>query len=163
MREIALEYRRALRWLHAHGEALGFDPERIVVARSSAGAHLAAMTCLRGWADDADQPGGLPAAAVLVSGIYELAPLVGTTSTTPSRSLSRSRPLISPQRHSLSGFPPSVLCCGWPRGPRHEDRDRGLCGDCQTYRSVGVERDVSPMGPSTTRACRWTTASSRAP
>ena len=77
--EIALGCRRALRWLHPHRATLGFDPARIVVAGSSAGTHLAAMACLRGRDGDADLPAGLPAAAVLVSGICELIPLMGTS------------------------------------------------------------------------------------
>jgi arylformamidase len=109
---IVRECRQALRWLHAHGEALGFDPARIVVAGSSAGAHLAAMCGLRGWAGDTELPHGVPAAAVLVSGIYELEPLIGTSidqalSLTPQTAAS-----WSPQRMSLAGFPPAIVCWG---------------------------------------------------
>jgi arylformamidase len=109
---IALECRRALRWLHAHGDALGFDPKRIVVAGSSAGAHLAAMSCVRGWADDPDLPSGLPCATVLVSGVYELVPLVGT-SINQALSLNEERAkAVSPRCLNLAGFPPSVVCWG---------------------------------------------------
>ncbi|MFO1295154.1 MAG: alpha/beta hydrolase fold domain-containing protein [Rubrivivax sp.] len=37
--------RRAIVWLHREAATLGFDCHRIVVAGSSAGAHLAAMRC----------------------------------------------------------------------------------------------------------------------
>ncbi len=110
--EIARECRSALRWLHAHGPALGFDPSRIAVAGSSAGAHLAAMCCVRGWAGDADLPAGLPAAGVLVSGVYELAPLIGTSidqalSLTPDDAAA-----WSPIRLPLGDFPPTAVCWG---------------------------------------------------
>jgi arylformamidase len=110
--EIALECRRALRWLHARGAAHGFDPARIVVAGSSAGAHLAAMVCLRGWEGDADLPAGLPVAAVLVSGVYELAPLIGTSIDEALSLDAQSAAAVSPQRLPLGGFPPSVVCWG---------------------------------------------------
>ncbi|MDB5751585.1 MAG: Arylformamidase [Ramlibacter sp.] len=110
--QMALECRQALRWLHASADRLGFDARRIVVAGSSAGAHLAAMAGLRGWAGDADLPAGLPAAAVLVSGIYELAPLIGTSIDTPLALTSASAGEVSPQLQSLAGFPPAVVCWG---------------------------------------------------
>ena len=66
------ECRRAVRTLAVRAEALGLDPNRIVLAGHSAGAHLAAMVT-------ADPDGTDVAGLVLVSGIYELEPLIGTT------------------------------------------------------------------------------------
>ena len=51
----------------------GIDPDRIVLAGHSAGAHLAAMTA------SGDPSGSGLAGLVLVSGIYDLEPLIGTT------------------------------------------------------------------------------------
>jgi arylformamidase len=59
----------ALKWLIDHAGELGFDPAKIVIAGSSAGAHLAAMLCLKN-----PQIKG----AILLSGIYDLEPLVPT-------------------------------------------------------------------------------------
>lgn len=109
---ISLECRKALCWLHKHGTELGFDPQRIVVAGSSAGAHLAAMCCLRGWKDNPDLPVGVPAAAVLVSGIYDLQPLLGTSINEALSLDSASAQAISPQLLALAGFPPAVVCWG---------------------------------------------------
>jgi len=66
------ECRRAVRTLAVQAEALSLDPNRIVLAGHSAGAHLAAMVA-------ADPDGADVAGLVLVSGIYELEPLIGTT------------------------------------------------------------------------------------
>ena len=66
------ECRRAIRTLAVRAEALSLDPNRIVLAGHSAGAHLAAMVA-------ADPDGTDVAGLVLVSGIYELEPLIGTT------------------------------------------------------------------------------------
>src|ERR1700740_1581739 len=40
---------RAIAWLLGHADALGFDPRRLFVAGSSAGAHLTAMLLVSGW------------------------------------------------------------------------------------------------------------------
>jgi arylformamidase len=65
------ECRSAIEWLQAQADALGFDPGRIVAAGSSAGAYLAAA-CV----DAAPAPlrGIVP-----VSGIFDIAPLIGTS------------------------------------------------------------------------------------
>ena len=74
--QIVDECRRAVQAVAAAGAQLGFDPSRIVVAGSSAGAHLAAMVGAQPRsARDTVAVAGL----VLVSGIYELEPLLGTT------------------------------------------------------------------------------------
>jgi len=106
--QIVQECRTALVWLHQHAARLGFDPARIVVAGSSAGAHLAAMCSLRAWPHEA----GLPAAAVLVSGVYELAPLVGTSINTALGLTPDSASRVSPLHYSLAGFARTVLAWG---------------------------------------------------
>jgi len=106
--QIVQECRTALVWLQHHAARLGFDPARIVVAGSSAGAHLAAMCTLRGWPHDS----GLPAGAVLVSGVYELAPLVGTSINTALGLTRDSASKVSPLHYSLAGFARTVLAWG---------------------------------------------------
>lgn len=110
--QMVVECRAALRWLHSHAAELGFDSRRIVVAGSSAGAHLAAMCCLRGWPGDADLPAGLPAAAVLVSGVYELTPLVGTSINGALGLTLESAAQVSPIRFDLTDFPSALVCWG---------------------------------------------------
>lgn len=110
--EMVQECRRALRWLHAKAASFGIDAQRIVVAGSSAGAHLAAMTCLRDWQQDDDLPVGLPAGAVLVSGIYELAPLIDTSIGAPLALTAATAGIVSPCRLQLDGLPPAIICWG---------------------------------------------------
>lgn len=59
----------ALKWLIDHAAELGFDPAKMVLAGSSAGAHLATMLCLKNPRIQG---------AILLSGIYDLEPLVPT-------------------------------------------------------------------------------------
>jgi arylformamidase len=64
------ECRAAIAWLQAHADTLGFDPAQIVVAGSSAGGHLAA----------ACGDGTVPLRGIVpVSGIFDVAPLIGTS------------------------------------------------------------------------------------
>jgi arylformamidase len=60
-----------LRCIGAHGG----DLARVAVGGHSAGAHLAAMCLQTAWADDYGLPADPLAAAVLVSGLYDLQPL----------------------------------------------------------------------------------------
>lgn len=110
--DIVAECRMALGWLGENGEAAGIDPERIIIAGSSAGAHLAAMTALRGEGPDGPLPGALAKGAILVSGVYDLEPLIGTSINTAlgldPESAGRNSPLLQP----LAGFPPSIIAWG---------------------------------------------------
>lgn len=66
--EIVAQVRRAVAWVRDNHALLGIDPERIVVSGSSAGGQLAVMAGLR------QRVRGL----VLLSGVYDLEPLLGT-------------------------------------------------------------------------------------
>ncbi len=88
--QIVGQCRRALAWLAAEGGRLGFDPARIHVAGSSAGAHLAAMMLT---------PRPVPLAGlVLLSGVFDLAPLAGTYIDEPLRLTPQDIAALSPQR-----------------------------------------------------------------
>jgi arylformamidase len=102
--EIVAECRAALDWLAQKGGTVGVDPGHLIVAGSSAGAHLAAMVALT--AGDAVK------AAVLVSGVYDLAPLIGTSIDEALRLDPASAARNSPQHLPLRGFPPSLVCWG---------------------------------------------------
>lgn len=68
---IVAECRAALAWLHAHATSLGFDPAQVVIAGSSAGGHLAAAC--------ADRAPYQVRGIVPVSGVFDVAPLIGTS------------------------------------------------------------------------------------
>ncbi len=68
---IVAECRAALAFLHAGAETLGFDAARVVVAGSSAGGYLAAAC--------ADRPPVPLCGMVPVSGVFDVAPLIGTS------------------------------------------------------------------------------------
>jgi arylformamidase len=75
--DIVRQMLAALAWLYRRADELGFDRERIVVAGHSAGAHLAAMMAAALWPRYApDLPADLVKGALLVSGVFDLEPLV---------------------------------------------------------------------------------------
>jgi arylformamidase len=69
--DIVAECRAALAWLQAGAATLGFDAGNIVVAGSSAGGYLAAAC--------ADASVAPPRGIVPVSGLFDVAPLIGTS------------------------------------------------------------------------------------
>ncbi|WP_372524809.1 alpha/beta hydrolase [Piscinibacter sp.] len=73
---IALQMTQALAWTYRHAALYGGDPQRIVVAGHSAGAHLAAMLLCCDWPSVAnDLPPDIARRALAISGVYELEPL----------------------------------------------------------------------------------------
>ncbi len=105
VRGIVRECRAAFRCLSTRSAGWGIDGSRLVLAGSSAGAHLAAMLC-------AGRAQPRPAGAVLVSGIYELEPLIGTSINDALGLDTAEARKLSPARLSKRGFPPSVVCWG---------------------------------------------------
>lgn len=74
--EITMQQVRALAWLYRNAEKLEFDPQRIVVAGHSAGAHLAAMMLAAHWPVYSNElPHDLVKGGVLMSGLYDLDPV----------------------------------------------------------------------------------------
>lgn len=91
--------RRALAWLHGHLRATGSRSVRIVVAGSSAGAHLAAMVLAAGWQEPLGLPDDAVHGAVLVSGLYDLAPLRQTLPQSWLQLTTQDVLSLSPQHH----------------------------------------------------------------
>ncbi|NYE48466.1 arylformamidase [Spinactinospora alkalitolerans] len=95
-----------LRWLWSNAGALEVDPQRIIAAGSSAGAHLVAMNLLRGRAD------AIIATAVLLSGVYDLEP-VRLSYVNEALGLTRAAAVRnSPLLRLADPLPPLVLAIG---------------------------------------------------
>jgi arylformamidase len=110
--DIVAQCRLAITWLFANAGTLGFDPHRVVVAGSSAGAHLAAMVAWPGWQPTDQGHAFAVRAAVLVSGIYALEPLMGTTINTALQMDAQTAQEQSPALLPLAGFPQTLVCWG---------------------------------------------------
>jgi len=68
------QVRRAIGWVYRNAESFGGDRNRIYISAHSSGSHLSGVVLTRGWQDE-----GLPPdfckGAVLLSGMYDLAPV----------------------------------------------------------------------------------------
>ncbi len=73
--EITRQARSAVAWTLRNIAQYGGDPKRVAIGGHSAGGHLAAMCLQTRWAEDYGLPQDPLAAAVLVSGLYDLEPL----------------------------------------------------------------------------------------
>jgi arylformamidase len=98
---IVEQCRRAIASLHRQASALGFDARRIYVSGNSAGAHLAAMLLVAGWQSSFGLADDVVAGAVLLSGIYDLEPLMGTYIDGPLRLTDADVAKVSPLRLKL--------------------------------------------------------------
>lgn len=82
LEDIVAQCRRAVAWLYKNGAGNGVNAARMVLAGSSAGAHLAAMVMAPGWQASAGLPDGhqsVVRGGVLVSGLFDLEPVQQTT------------------------------------------------------------------------------------
>lgn len=104
--QIVSECHEAIGVLRAEAETHRIDAAQIIVCGSSAGAHLAAMIAL-GSTD-----GWRPAAVGLVSGVYELEPLLGTPINDAVQLDLESAHRNSPLLADLAGFPYALVAHG---------------------------------------------------
>jgi arylformamidase len=110
--KIVDQCRRAVAWLYQQSEALGFDRARIFISGSSAGAHLAAMMLLKGWQTTLGLSDHPVAGAVLLSGIYDLEPLVGTYISKPLNLAAADAHGLSPMNLALGRPVPAIVAWG---------------------------------------------------
>ena len=105
LNKIVDECMEAINWLFTNAADLGYDNKKIILSGSSAGAHLVAMCLLKINKFS-------PLGAVLVSGIYNIEPLIGT-SIDEALSLTISQAYEnSPINFSLENFPPTIVTWG---------------------------------------------------
>jgi arylformamidase len=135
---IVQECRTALNWLFDNAGKLGVDRHRIVVAGSSAGAHLAAMCAAPG----ALAPSNRLKGAVLVSGVYELEPLIGTTINDALHLDATTAAGNSPMRQDLQEFPPSIVCWGDNETDQFKRQSRAFSATLRTAGTHGTEFEI---------------------
>ena len=106
---IVRQVREGFEWIHAHAAELGGDPAAITASGHSAGAHLIAAALPR---PGEPAPAWVPRAAVLVSGIYELEPVLSISVNQEIRLRPDQVDAMSPMRHPPTPSVPLVVVAG---------------------------------------------------
>lgn len=70
------QVKRAIAWVSANAASFGSDPERIHISGHSSGAHLAGVALLTDWEKEFSLPRDTVKNGLLVSGMYDLRPVV---------------------------------------------------------------------------------------
>ena len=89
---------QGLAWVHDHAAEWGADPKRYSASGHSAGAHLIAAVLAR-HDQAASVPMGMPSSAVLISGVYELEPVLSISVNAEIRLRPDQVAAMSPMRH----------------------------------------------------------------
>lgn len=103
------QVRAGLQWIHAHAGELGGDPDAFTASGHSAGAHLVAAALPR---PGESVPPWVPRAAVLVSGIYELEPVLSISVNQEIRLRAEQVDAMSPIRHPPHPAVPLMVVVG---------------------------------------------------
>ena len=112
--------RSAVRWIRAHADELGIDPDRIASAGGSAGGHIAACAALISTFDEPNedrQVSACPNALVLFNPALVLAPIDGYDAKgfgtrVPENRLGTKPETISPAHHLVKEAPPTIIFHG---------------------------------------------------
>jgi arylformamidase len=108
---IVEQCRRAIGSIARQASTLGFDSRRIFIAGSSAGAHLAAMLLVDDRQGTQGSRENMIAGAILLSGIYDLEPLVPTYINQALHMTEEEAAILSPIKHRLA--PPIPMVVAW--------------------------------------------------
>jgi arylformamidase len=126
---IVEQCRRAIASLHRQAAALGFDARRIYVSGNSAGAHLAAMLLVAGWQEAYGLTEDVVAGAILLSGIYDLEPLMGTYIDTALHLTSEDVAALSPLRLKLGRAVRTIVAWGDNETAEFKRQSRGFAAE----------------------------------
>lgn len=136
--DITRQQLRALAWLYRRAEQYDFDPQRIVIVGHSAGAHLAAMMMAAVWpAFDPKLPADLIKGGVLLSGVYDLDPLLHVDFVNMDLQLTAQRTaLLSPAWMPQAHHTPFLSAVGGCESDEFK-RQNGLIGENWKASHVG--------------------------
>lgn len=98
--ELLAQTRAALHWVRSHAAEMRGDSDRIILAGNSAGAHICAMALQHDWSGDTFPRECLRAAA-LITGIYDLTPVLRLPVQAEVRLLPDDITALSPQMQPI--------------------------------------------------------------
>ena len=118
---------RALAWVYTNAKTFGGDRDRIHISAHSSGSHLSGVVLTRGWREE-----GLPPdfgkGAVLLSGMYDLAPVALSKRSAYVKFTDDMVAKLSSQRHLDGLNTPLVLGYGTCETPEFQRQSRDFAG-----------------------------------
>lgn len=157
--EVVRQVRNAVAWLYTHGAQYGIDPNRIYVAGSSAGAHLAAMAAAQGWTASYGLPDDVVKGLAALSGLYELAPLCDVAPNEWLQLHADQTPRVSPMHHLPRTGLPAVLAVGGLETDGFKNQTDAYDAACRAA-GVSVNRLHVPQCNHFNLLCEWADADS---
>lgn len=115
--------RQALLWTRMQAPQLNGDPDRIFVAGNSAGAHLAAMLMAEDWTRHGLSRSPI-AGAILVTGIYDLRPVLRIQVNDDTRLAPEDVLPLSPQFRPIRAPAPAIVAVGGDEPPLWIEQSR---------------------------------------
>jgi arylformamidase len=127
---MAEQVARAIAWTWRNAESFGGDCSRFYVSAHSSGAHLAACALSGGWKDE-NLPADFCKGAVLVGGMYDLAPVRLSARSNYINFTDATEERLSPLRHIDGIGMPLLIAYGTQETPEFQRQARDFCAALQ--------------------------------
>jgi len=124
------QVRAALAWVYRNAEGFGGDRNRIYVSAHSSGSHLAGVALTRGWTEE-DLPPNFCKGAVLLSGMYDLAPVALSKRSSYVKFTDDMVQKLSGQRYVDGLHTPVILAYGTCETPEFQRQSRDFAAAVQ--------------------------------
>ena len=121
---LADQVRRAIAWVHRNASGFGGDPVRLYVGGQSSGGHLAAVALTTNWRCQFDLPADMIKGGLLVSGMYDLAPVRLSKRSAYVAFDDMTVEVLSPLRHLDQLRGPVVVAYGTCETPEFQRQNR---------------------------------------
>ena len=135
--DMVAQLQRAICWLHAHAADFGGSPDRIHLSGHSSGGHLAAVLLTTDWSARFDLPADVIKSGLLMSGIYDLEPVMLSARRDYVTISKEEEYLLSPIRHVELLHAPIIVAYGNHESPEFKRQaDAFVDAACEAARAA---------------------------
>lgn len=110
--EIIAQTQRAIIWIYENAFRLGGDANRIHISGHSAGAHMASVLLITNWSARFNLPSDVLKSGVLISGYYDLEPVMLSPRKAYDKLSREEQLMLSPIRHPEQISAPLIIAFG---------------------------------------------------
>jgi arylformamidase len=115
---------RGIAWIYRHAAGFDGDPGRVYIGGHSSGAHLCAVALTADWPNDFGLPADVVKGAMLMSGIFDMAPVRRSNGNPYIRFTDEIEETMSPIRHLERLNAPVVITYGGNDSPEFRQQSR---------------------------------------